>query len=360
MAKPRVFLSSTCFDLTDARASLTSFLEEYGFEVLNSQTASFGVKPKAHSHDACLAEVEQADYVVLIIGGRRGGTYISGERSITNEEIKVAQRLSLPIIAFIDRRVDDLRPTYKRNPNADFSATVDDVRIFDFVDFIASGHEDNWLHPFSDVNDIKRRLKSQFAHYLLLYSKGLRPRRSKQESAPLRPVGFPSNLENLPADSEVEATPLRKGLRIAYDTLKNILDADVPDSVKKEQLKAVWLVAKHGQAGDRMIWMKEDRFKGSAWARSRGQRVFTQMEGTGLTGRYDYNEDSEGRPFGTVEISFDSAPRGSVPAEALSIWVAALAAAHGDEGLDVFSRLDLRLFAGESSRKSSKRRRARR
>ncbi len=36
MAKPRIFLSSTCYDLSDARAALTTFLGGFGFEVLNT------------------------------------------------------------------------------------------------------------------------------------------------------------------------------------------------------------------------------------------------------------------------------------------------------------------------------------
>src|SRR5579885_3525654 len=114
MAKPRIFLSSTCYDLGDARAALTDFLEDWGFEVLNSQSGKFGVKPRVHSHDACLAMMENADYVVLIIGGRRGGTYVGSEQSITNEEIKAAQKLERPIFAFLDKKVDALRHVYRK------------------------------------------------------------------------------------------------------------------------------------------------------------------------------------------------------------------------------------------------------
>ena len=58
MSKPRIYISSTCFDLTDVRTELTSFLESYNFEVLNSQLPNFGVSPKKHSHTACLDQVE--------------------------------------------------------------------------------------------------------------------------------------------------------------------------------------------------------------------------------------------------------------------------------------------------------------
>jgi len=40
MAKPRIFLSSTCYDLSIIRDELTRFLEERGFEVINSEKSS--------------------------------------------------------------------------------------------------------------------------------------------------------------------------------------------------------------------------------------------------------------------------------------------------------------------------------
>lgn len=351
MAKPRIFLSSTCYDLGDARAALTTFLEGGGFEVLNSQTGKFGVKPRSHSHDACLAEMEHADFVILIIGGRRGGTYVGSEKSITNEEIKVAQRRELPVLAFVDRQVDAMRALYSKNPGADFKPHVDDVRVFDFINYIASGHEDNWLHPFGSVTDIIETIRSQLAHYLLLYSRSLRTKdkaaAATASDAP-RAVGFPANLGKLPVDGEDEATLMRDGLRVVYDTLKAILDSDISEGAKREQLKTIWVIARHGEASDRRLWMKEDRFKATAWGVSKGRRVFNQMEGSGISGDYDIAEDGLGRQYQTIEITFDrKKSRDAVPGSALKTWVETLVSAHDDDGFALFARLDMRMFAGE-------------
>lgn len=355
MAKPRIFLSSTCFDLGDARATLTDFLESHGFEVLNSQSGTFGVKPKVHSHDACLAMMEQADYVVLIIGGRRGGTYVGSEKSITNEEIRAAQKLDRPIFAFLDKRVDALRQTYRKNPGADFTPTVDDVRIFDFIDTIAAGHEDNWLHLFDTVADIRQSLIAQFAYLLLLYSQGLRKKPTKAPASGDKPIPFPSSLEGVPGDEEAERAVFKAGLRQVYDTLVAINRADVKDSVKQEQMKTIWVIARHGEADDRRIWMKEDRFKASAWGRSRGQRVFAQMTDCGLTGDYDVDEDYDGSAYGTIAIAFDAKKHDTCPADALGAWVAALIDRYGaDDALDYFKRLDMRVFEQAAAPKKAK------
>ena len=41
MSKPKVFLSSTCFDLKDVRAALFAHIEAAGLEPLASDTVSF-------------------------------------------------------------------------------------------------------------------------------------------------------------------------------------------------------------------------------------------------------------------------------------------------------------------------------
>jgi hypothetical protein len=166
MAKPRVFISSTCFELNDVRSELTEFLENYNFEVLNSQLKNFGVTPRKHSHSACLDQVNNSDYLILIIGTRRGGTFIGSELSITNEEYNLAAKKDIPTIAFVNRRVEEAIPLYKKNPRADFSTVVDDKRVFDFIEIIKSNAEDNWLHPFSNClapvgNGVFRRIIRQ-------------------------------------------------------------------------------------------------------------------------------------------------------------------------------------------------------
>lgn len=346
MAKPRIFLSSTCYDLSDARAALTTFLEGFGFEVLNSQKGAFGVAPKVHSHDACLEMMENADYVVLIIGGRRGGTYVGSEQSITNEEIKAAQKLDRPVIAFIDKKVDNLRPMFRKNPGADYRPTVDDVRIFDFIDYVASGHEDNWLHPFDDVAGIIDTLRSQFAYYLLRYSQSFRKKPGSGANKAAAIVGFPSKLDGAPGTSEEEQTLARAGLRQVHDTLKKLLAADVKDGPKAEQMKAIWLVALHGEPDEIVLKVAEHRFKGSAWGHSRGERVFAQMTGIGLRGEYDFDDDDEGRQYRTVKLVFDSKKDAETyPAEALHTWVTDLASRYGaEEGLAMFKRLDMRMY----------------
>lgn len=352
MAKPRIFLSSTCYDLADARAALTTFLEGYGFEVLNSQDKKFGVKPKVHSHDACLEMMQNADYVVLIIGGRRGGNYVGSDKSITNEEIKAAQKLDRPIFAFVDKKVEALRLTYKKNPTADFKPTVEDNRVFDFIDWVGSAQEGNWIWPFDNVTDVQEVLRAQFAYILLLYSQGLRKTPGSTKPKTGQPLRLPASLEGVPGDTEGEKTDFRAGLRQVHETLSKILKSGLPDAAKTEQMKAVWVLARYGEAEGSYLNAKEDVFKGYTWGKTRGQKVFNQMAEFGVTGDYDYDEDHNGVPFGTVRLRFTGKSDG-YPAEALTRWVGDLIKRHGDdEALDFFKRLDMSLYIEAAAAKA--------
>lgn len=182
-------MSSTCYDLKDARAAIETHLQFLEYEPIRSDTGKFGVSLKKHSHDACLDQVEFCDYFLLIIGGRRGGTYVGSEKSITNEEYNRARKLHKPIITFVRQEVMSAFHLYKRNPSANFAGTVDDTRVFQFLETVTSSSEDNWVREFTDVEEIKEALTSQFAYISLLYSqqlvKAAQPRKEDEVKWPL-------------------------------------------------------------------------------------------------------------------------------------------------------------------------------
>jgi hypothetical protein len=79
MAKPRVFLSSSYYDLKHFRASLDIFIERLGFESILSEKGNIAYNPDLPLDESCYREAQTADIFVLLIGGRYGSE-ISGER----------------------------------------------------------------------------------------------------------------------------------------------------------------------------------------------------------------------------------------------------------------------------------------
>lgn len=349
MAKPRIFISSTCFDLNDARSELTDFLEKYNFEVLNSQLKNFGVSPKKHSHTACLDQVENADFFIVIVGKRRGGTFVGSEKSITNEEYNLAVKRGIPIIVCVDRQVDDTMHLYKKNPTANFSGVVDDVRIFHFVEYIKSASEDNWVFQYNNVNDIKDILRSQFSYYLLLFSKSLLKNIAKEkkvDSSKLTFVKFPPNLDKIKSKkfNQEEETAFRNGIKELHKSLVAILSSSGMNNNKEEKLKAIWVITKYGKMNSdgTGIEIENDIFKDYAWSTTKGKRVANQLKPLGIIYEYDYDED-DGTI--TIKLDFKNEDEDCQIAYALHIVVDDLLKKYDeDEAFDLFKKLDFRLY----------------
>jgi hypothetical protein len=76
MPSPKVFVSSTCYDLGMAREQLRSFLIGVGYEPVMSEYSDVLYDPRQHTHSSCLQEIPNADIVVLLVGSRFGGIAI--------------------------------------------------------------------------------------------------------------------------------------------------------------------------------------------------------------------------------------------------------------------------------------------
>tara|TARA_B100000949_G_C14241865_1_gene433932 strand:+ start:157 stop:1215 length:1059 start_codon:yes stop_codon:yes gene_type:complete len=350
MAKPRIFISSTCYDLNDIRSELTDFLQKYNFEVLNSQLKNFGVTPGKHSHTACLEQVENADFFIVIIGGRRGGTFIGSEKSITNEEYSLAVKKGVPIIVFVNQRVNEILPLYKKNATLNFSDVVEDKRVFHFIEYIKASSEDNWIFQFQNVNDIKDTIKAQLAYYLFLFSQNCKKSTSKEksvDSSKLAFVQFPSNMNGLSEkdfDQEQE-TVLRNGMRELHRTIVNVLSSEGKNDNKYEKIKVLWVFAKYGDLTSdyESIEIDNDLFKDYAWSTTKGKRVSSQCRAMGINYVYDEYDEYDGTL--TIRLSFDKESEDCQMVYALKTVVDDLIKKFGsDDALELFKKADFRMY----------------
>jgi hypothetical protein len=170
MAIPRVFISSTCYDLRYIRENLKFFVRNMGFEPVLSEEGNVFYDPKLHVQDACLAEVSTCQMFVLIIGGHFGTTFKQATESITNHEYREAVKAKVPIFALVEQQTYAEYSVYCKNKeNLDIDATkisypsVDSILIFDFMDEVRGSAVNNALVPFSDFSELESYLKQQWA-----------------------------------------------------------------------------------------------------------------------------------------------------------------------------------------------------
>ena len=65
MADMRVFVSSTCYDLSLLRSQLRTFIKSVGYEPVMSDHGDVIYDPRLHTHTSCLEEVRSCDMLIL-------------------------------------------------------------------------------------------------------------------------------------------------------------------------------------------------------------------------------------------------------------------------------------------------------
>lgn len=161
---PSLFVSSTCYDLGQVRLELKRFIEAFGYDVVISESSAFPVNPQSSTIENCLNAVRnRADILVLVVGARYGTVVVDRDRSITNLEYLEAQAKNIPIYVFISEQILNRLPTWRDNPNGDYSDVVDSPKLFEFADSLLT-ESGRWVFGFTEVHDIIEKLRSQLAH----------------------------------------------------------------------------------------------------------------------------------------------------------------------------------------------------
>ncbi|MDO8843415.1 DUF4062 domain-containing protein [Methylicorpusculum sp.] len=208
MPSPKVFVSSTCYDLGMAREQLRSFLLRIGYDPVLSEYSDILYDPRAHTHTSCIQEVPNADIVVVLIGSRFGGKAIPEalsnvdlenlvnssfdvtvlndpeKLSITQLEVLKAIDSAVPVFAFVDEKVMHDHYVYQKNkdlvdkikfPSIDKPETA--KYIFEFISFLSHRNKGNSVIPFGKIEDIENHLKKQWGS---LFQRLLREQREQQ------------------------------------------------------------------------------------------------------------------------------------------------------------------------------------
>jgi quinol monooxygenase YgiN len=162
---PGVMVSSTYYDLKLIRTELAKFIvDELGYRGLFSELDSFPTEPDLRTIENCKRRVqEDADILILIVGGRYGFVVEETGKSVTNHEYEIARTKGIPIYVFIHKNSLVIMEIWKKTPSADFSAHVDNPKIFEFINHVRAG-EGVWTWEFEVANDIIKCLRVQLAY----------------------------------------------------------------------------------------------------------------------------------------------------------------------------------------------------
>jgi hypothetical protein len=164
MAKPRIFISSTFFDLKQIRTDLDLFIETLGYETIRNEEGDISYGKEDALEEYCYKEIKSVDIVVSIVGSRFGSESKRGGSSVSQIELKTALKENKQVYIFIEKNVLSEYETYLINKENDIKYKyVDDTRIYQFIEEIKNLSLNNNIKGFETASEITKYLKDQFA-----------------------------------------------------------------------------------------------------------------------------------------------------------------------------------------------------
>lgn len=202
MAIPRLFVSSTCYDLQEIRFQLRNFITDFGYDAVMSEFDDIFYGYDKHVQDSCLDEIGKCQLFILVVGNNYGSFYHQERQeqktpdSVTLKEFRKALETNIPKHVFVNKYVDYDYKNYKRaldkdilkyfqnNDVTDEQTTEVKVNtkkefdknyhfpyesykyVFYFLDIIYELKENNAINTFETFLDIKDSLRKQWAGFM--------------------------------------------------------------------------------------------------------------------------------------------------------------------------------------------------
>ncbi len=222
MAIPRVFISSTFYDLRQVREDLERFVRELGYEPVRNETGAIPYGKEEAPEAYAYREVELCDMIITVIGGRYG-TASQHEQgySITQNELRKALERGIQVFVFVEKNVLSEYSTYqinKENTSTKYRF-VDNVKVFEFIEHLYQLPRNNPISSFEISSDITKYLKAQWAGLF---------QRFLQEQKRLSEIKVLDEMKTVSSTLQQLVKFLTDERRNADDAIKNILMANHP------------------------------------------------------------------------------------------------------------------------------------
>ncbi|MGL5126547.1 MAG: DUF4062 domain-containing protein [Fusobacteriaceae bacterium] len=228
MPAPRIFISSTCFDLQEIRGNIRQFIRDFGYDPIMSEFGDIFYDFDAHVQDSCIEGIKSSDFYILIIGDYYGSLYHKANSkkpdSVTLKEFSNALNLDKPKMIFINKfveydyrnyrrfldnkykeefskneekiileKIESKKQEVKEQFDKSYPFPKDSYRfIFYFLDKINDLEVGNAYHKFETSFEIKDILKKQWASY---FQECLTKRKEADEKQELKKIS--EKIENI-------------------------------------------------------------------------------------------------------------------------------------------------------------------
>ena len=164
MAVPKIFISSTYYDLKQERSDIADFIKSLGYEPIMHERAGVTYTQTETLENDCYNEIQNCDILICIIGNHFGSSSADNNNSITMNELKSAMKDRKKIFIFIMKDVYVENVTYLKNKDNNFQpAFADNIKIHEFIAELKSTVKNNPITPFENTSEIIENLKLQFA-----------------------------------------------------------------------------------------------------------------------------------------------------------------------------------------------------
>lgn len=165
MARPRIFISSTFYDLRQIRADLDSFIRRMGYDPVRNESGKIPFGKEQKPEEYCYREIESCDIVVAVIGGRFGSQSQQSAYSVSQSEIRTAVKQEKSLFIFVEKGVFSEFQTFLKNKETVGIKYhyVDRSEIFSFLEEILGLPKNNPVYPFETAEDINEILREQWA-----------------------------------------------------------------------------------------------------------------------------------------------------------------------------------------------------
>jgi len=192
--KPRIFISSTFYDLKYIREDLANFVRAHDYEPVLFEDGDIGYTPGKELDKSCYESMKNSDMVIIIIGGEYGSA-ATGEKkesfeeyiSITRNEFRSAVESGIPIYVMIDKNVSTEYGIYEENYDAievnkkeiRFKATKN-INVFRFIKEIKSIVTIP-VQEFTKASEIKEFVAKQWSDMFKAYLVSLRRKKESND-----------------------------------------------------------------------------------------------------------------------------------------------------------------------------------